>query len=808
MFDAEEAATVTGLDTSQRRISTSHNPLPAANDDDNIGASRQVRRRGIRELAKIKKPSDLDTPEMLDQHSVLLGLYRRELDRQFENRAQQGIDEDFYDNIQWTEEDARLLRDRGQVPLVYNVISTALNWVTGTEKRSRMDYKVLPRRKDDGGPAERKSALLKYLSDVNRTPFARSKSFEDAAKVGVGWLECGVEDNDTGDPVYSRHESWRNMLWDSTAREDDLTDARYITRSKWVDTDLLKAMFPGRETLIDESVDITQIYASGVEAEGDEAMDAWEIAAEQSGLLHEPINGVSRPRCRVMEMWFRRPSNNYKMVGGVFSGDIYDFSDAHDREVLSGRAQLAKKPGMRMYVAIFTSAGFLWFGQSPYRHNRFPFTPIWCNRRGRDGMPYGMIRGLRDIQVDVNKRASKALYILSSNKVIMDEDALPDDMSIDEFAEEVSKPDAILRKKKGSEMTLNADRDLAEAHLSLLSRSIQMIQQTSGITDELMGRNTPAVSGIAIQRRQDQGSTTTTNLFDHLRFAFQVHGEKELSLIEQYYSEQKDFRITSMRGTPTYVTLNSGMPQDDITRTKADFVISEADWHASVRQAAAETLLQTVQQIAPFAPQVVMSMIDLIVENMDIPNRDEIVQRIRQATGLPDPDASEPTPQQIEAQQAKQRQQQTQQAMGDAELAIKQANAKLMLAKSQTALADVSSRLADIRLTLAQAADAGADAMQKAVATALQILAQPNVTPIADHIIAEAGMNDDQASTAAALLSAIDRQVQPPPQQLSTQPVQPTPPQSASGTPAAGMPGLGAPPPQFPQGATQPQPAA
>jgi hypothetical protein len=791
VFDADDAGNMSGLDTSQRRIKTAQSPIPSTDGDT---PSRQVRRRGIRELAKITKPSQLDTPEMLDMHSVLLGLYRRELDRQYENRAEQGIDEDFYDNIQWTEEDARTLKDRGQIPLVYNVISTALNWVTGTQKRSRSDYKVLPRRKDDAKPAERKSALLKYLSDVNRTPFAISKAFDDSAKVGVGWLECGVEDTDTGDPVYSRHESWRNMLWDSTATEDDLTDARYVTRSKWVDTDLLKGMFPGREELIDESVDITQIYASGVEAEGDEPMDSREIAAEQSGLLHEPINGVSRPRVRVIEMWFRRPTNNYKMVGGVFAGDIYDFSDAHDREVLSGRAQLARKPGMRMYVTLFTSSGFLWFGASPYRHNRFPFTPIWCNRRGRDGMPYGMVRGLRDIQTDVNKRASKALYILSSNKVVMDEDALPEGMSLDEFADEVARPDAIIKKRKGSEMKLDVDRDLAEAHMQLLSRGIQMIQQTSGITDELMGRHTNAVSGIAIQRRQDQGSTTTTNLFDHLRFAFQVHGEKELSLIEQYYTDQKEFRITSMRGTPSYVTLNSGLPEDDITKTKADFIISEADWHASLRQAAAEQLLQAMQALAPAAPQVALAMIDLVVENMDIPNRDEIVQRIRQATGLPDPDAEEPTQEQIAAQQAKQKQAQMQDAMGQAELATKMANAKLLTAKATTAQAEVTQKMAQVKLTLAQAVDANADAMQKAIAAALQLLTSPDATPIADHLLAEAGLVAANAGLpaqtnpqVASLLNAIDQQRQ--------QPVQPT-------TPAV-MPGMGMPQPPAPQGAQQ-----
>ena len=47
-------------------------------------------------------------------------------------------------------------------------------------------------------------------------------------------------------------------------------------------------------------------------------------------------------------------------------------------------------------------------GQSIYRHNRFSLTPVWCYRRGRDNQPYGMARRVRDIQEDINKRASKA----------------------------------------------------------------------------------------------------------------------------------------------------------------------------------------------------------------------------------------------------------------------------------------------------------------------------------------------------------------------------------------------------------------
>ena len=101
--------------------------------------------------------SDLDKPEALRRHRRLRALYQREIDRQADNRQQMARDEDFYDSIQWTQEEQDILRERGQVPLTYNVISNSVNWVIGSEKRGRIDFKVLPRRKGEGQPAQRKT---------------------------------------------------------------------------------------------------------------------------------------------------------------------------------------------------------------------------------------------------------------------------------------------------------------------------------------------------------------------------------------------------------------------------------------------------------------------------------------------------------------------------------------------------------------------------------------------------------------------------------------------------------------------------
>lgn len=665
----------------------------------------------------------LDSEENVALHSRLIAYYQEELDRQSWNREQMAIDQDFYDNIQWSEQDAAALRERGQSPMVFNIIAQSLNWVMGSEKRGRTDFRVLPRRKEDSQAAARKTQLLKYLSDANDSPFATSRAFEDAAIVGVGWLECGQQDDDDGEPVYDRYESWRNMLWDSASTNMDLTDARYIFRSKWVDTDIAKALFPGRAAMIEHAAG-DAMRVGGTRQFGDDAMDSQETERIYTGGIIGATSG--RTRVRLIEGWFMLPKQVQRLRGGDYHGEIYDAEDPrHQEQVAMGQSTLVTKMAMRMHCCIMTTAGLLFFGESPYRHNRFPFTPIWAYRRGRDGMPYGIVRGLRDIQEDINKRFSKALYILSSNKTVMDEGAVSD---MDEFLKEVARPDGVIQKKKGYELVINADRELAPAHLELMSRSISMVQQVSGITDELMGRTTNATSGVAIANRQNQGQLSTSKLFDNLRLASKVHGEKKLSLVEQFFTEQKQFRITNQRGTPEYITINDGLPENDIARTKADFVISEADWRATMRQAATD---QLVELLSKMPPQVGMVLLDLMVESMDIDNREEIVRRIRAINGQRDPDQTEPTPEDLQRMQAEQEAAEFQKQMALAQL-------RELVSKAARNEADAQRILAQAGLAEAQTVGTNVTAEQNAI-NAAQLALIPGIAPTADVLLREAG---------------------------------------------------------------------
>lgn len=694
---------------------------------------------------QVAKPSALDSAAMSDMHSKMMSYWSTEVQRQRDNRLEMIQDEEYYDNEQWSADDASVLEERGQKALVYNVISSSVDWVTGTEKRSRTDYKILPRRKEGAKAAEHKTSLMKYLSDVNRSTFDTSRAFEDAVKVGVGWIEDGWDPESDSEPLYTKAESWRNILWDSAGGEPDLTDARYIFRSKWVDYDIAASIFPERKATLWNSV--SESYGYGTQDMwGDEALDDPELERELAGRIGSDESNYKRQRVRVIEGWFKLPVKVKKLKGGDFHNEIYDpYSRGHRDSLNNGDAELVIRNTNRMYVAIFTIEGMLWFSESPYKHNRFPFTPIWGKRRGKNNLPYGMVRLLKDIQDDVNKRASKALHILSTNKVVADEGAVED---VDVAREELARPDAWIEKKEGLELKIHSDRELAPMHMELFRQGVSMIQSASGVTDELLGKTTNATSGIAIERRQDQGSLATILYFDNLRLARQLSGEKQLSNIEQFMDEEKSFRITDQRGNPEYISVNDGTFENDIVATKADFIISEAEWNATLRQSAVTELMAVVQKMPP---EIGLVMLDLVVENMDIPNREELVKRIRSMSGQQDPDLDPDSP---EAQE--QADQETQRAEYEGRIA------QLELEKKQ---ADVDKTAAEARLKDAQVAMERMKTQTGAIDSAATVSAlTPQAVHTADKLLSETGYKSDseQQEAAAADQQAAQQQLPPP----------------------------------------------
>ncbi len=686
-----------------------------------------------------RRKHELDSPEWQERLKKLYQWRRQARVAQAENRTQMAIDEDYYDSIQYDAEDLEVLKERNQAPLVYNVIKNTINWILGTELKSKIDYRILPRTKQGAQEAKTKTKLFKYIQDVSQGEFARSKAFADCIIGGLGWLEIAARNN--GDePVFLRSERWRNMWFDHLGMETNCSDWRFVDREKWVDLDISQAMFPEREDdlrVLAEGVNSLFPYLPDDTVITDSASE-FDLESDLDSLFGGPFDG-NRQRVKLIEFWYRMPAN-VKLLRmrdedtpyGALDGTIYRKNqEDHKYLVDGGYFSLTDASILTVRQAIWAGSTYLQDILTPYNHNRFPFVPIFCYRRKRDNMPYGVVRDLRDPQSDLNKRRSRALFLLSANRVIFEKGAVDDK---NKALQEVNRPDGMVEVNVGKRFEINKEMVLVNAQVAMSKDDEEFIYKSAGVTRENIGETQKDLSGKAIRSLQEQGQTGTGVLFDNYYFAFQNIGEIKGSLIEQFFDTERQLLVTGDQTKDEFITINERTEngiQNNITKEKSRFIVGKQDFRETIRMAMFQMLSELVQNLAQSMPEVALNLLDLVVEFMDVlPNKDEMVARIRKLNKQSAPE-DEMTPEQREEfkknQEAMAQEQgmakQIQMAMVQAELALK--NATVAEKQNRALKEEIDGKMAKL------------EGYIKAIEAAGMIAQNPAIVGAADTLIKE-----------------------------------------------------------------------
>lgn len=655
-----------------------------------------------------------------ERHDMRKGWFLAEATKQGMNRNRMARCESFYDSEQWDHDEAEDVKARGQNPIVYNEIKGAIDWLIGMERRARVDFTVMA--EDEGDEADEdagnKTKLLKYLDDTNMAQFERSWAAEDAFKAGVGWLEVGLRGSRANVPVYVGSVSWRDILWDSNSRKRDLSDARYIFRVKVADLDVALAIFPDKKKELERCVqtgDNLQVFSEWLGGMGlITGLDHFNGANDSLDYMTaKPVDMFNtRKRVMLLECWSREPVRQ-KADDPNMLGDAVSF---------------------RMRVSIMTESDTLHEEWSPFRHDKFPFVPVWAYLNRRTGLPYSPIWPLIGPQVSLNHRMSKSLFEASSNQLKLEKGAIDSEvMDLDEIRAEINAPDGMPvfanGALSGGKVQERPNQGAAQQQLLLAERDIMAIRSMSGVTGENRGENTSANSGKAILAKQDQGSMLTAEIYDNLLLARKIEGDLTLSVAEQFILEPLTVRLSGDGGKPERVKLNQpqedGTYKNDISARRAHFVVGEQAWKQAYAEAAFSSLLEVLTQLSSSAPQAVLNLLDLVFDmHPNLPKKRAIVARLRAINGQSDPDGKLTPEQQAEQQQ------------------------KAAIAKAQFQ-AQMAQLVADIRAAQAKGEKLEADAMHVRLtsiyeaAQAAQVLAaMPAAAPIADELLRSAGFKD------------------------------------------------------------------
>lgn len=507
---------------------------------------------------------------------------------------------DFYDGNQLSDEERRVLKDRKQPDVVINKIKPQIDTVVGLQDRFRKRIKVFNRNEseDDLLTAEAFSEALRFVDQTNLSEFQDSQVFKEGVIGGRGWFYIHTELDDEFEPeIKINYVCSDDVVPDPDSRLIDYSDAKKLWHTLWFDEESLIALFPRKEKLIRKAahsffnVMPNGAYEGGFKQEkkykGDDYVGALYDQDQKRSLYYDPKAKL----IRVMNYWYKRfesrtivmhPDLGMAQVGEGISRKQIDEAAQKISEMSGIPPEVFEKTVQVVKVCTLIGGEELEEKESPYEHGEIPFVPYTVFKESKTGMPYGIVRQAIDPQMEINKRRSKALHILNTQRIIAEEGAVEDE----EIArKEVARPDGYIKLNRGMKFEIDRDTEMGSAQLRMYEMSFKEVQEATGVTPDLEGRVTNARSGEALDRRIEQGLAVLSQVFTHWRWAKILVAKQVIRLIQQFWTEEKAIRVTDDQGVVKFLRLNERVTTKDgreiimrnVRTGKYDIIVDEAE---------------------------------------------------------------------------------------------------------------------------------------------------------------------------------------------------------------------------------------
>ncbi len=604
----------------------------------------------------------------------------------------------YYDGDQLPLEVLQVLKDRGQPMTIHNLIAPTVDGVLGMEAKTRTDLLVISDDPDDETEklAEAINAEFADACRLGNMNKARSDAYAEQIKVGLSWVEVRRNSDPFGPEFKVSTVSRNEVFWDWLSREADLSDCRWLMRRRWMDTDEAKATFPGMAQVIDYAIDDWRGFVDTTVTEGQPSplMSAWE---EYQSWDRKENEWLQRERRRVLLQVVYYRTFDRLPVMTLSSGRVVAFDKnnlMHAVAVASGRVQVRVGRVSRIREAWFVGPHFIVDRPCSAPQGMFPLVPFWGYRKDKTGEPYGLISRAIPAQDEVNFRRIKLTWLLQAKRVIMDEDATQ--LSDNELMEQIERLDGIIKlnparknqKSVADVFRVEQDFQVASQQFQVMQESEKLIQDTMGVYSAFLGQESGATSGVAISNLVEQGATTLAEINDNYQFACQQVGRLLLAYLLDDLKKRRNHAVVINRDDRQRrqtIVLNAegdnGELTNDISRLNTHIALAPVQQTPAFKAQLAQRMSEVIQGLPP---QVQAVVLDLWVNLLDVPQKQEFVERIRAALGTPkSPD--EMTPEEQQAAQQQQALEQQQQELQMREMAGRVAKLEAEAARAQAA---------------------------------------------------------------------------------------------------------------------------
>ena len=630
-------------------------------------------------------------------------------------RAIADMEADYADGNQLDSDLVRKQKELGIPPAVEDLISPTILSVQGYEANIRTDWRL---NSDDGETGQEVADALGYkLNQAERKSNADracSDAFRSQIVTGIGWVEVAKERNPFKYPYRCSTVHRNEIFWDMSSTELDLSDARWLLRKRWIHKDKLQHIFPNFDKELGEYVGFMADYDDDLDGGSSTGLNnAWGVRFPTLKEEHF-YNRTTKELC-VSEVWYRR----YVMITCLKSatGKVVEYnpqSENHNLLIANDLVEVIKASVPKMRRAYWIGNYCLLDTETPYPHENFPYVRFLGFCEDMTGIPYGLVRGMKYAQDNLNATTSKLRWGLSVLRVEYTKGVT--DMTEAQLAEQVARPDAIIQlnqpalAQQGSRFDVHRDYQLSNQHYQILQDSRNAIERVSGINQSFKGGGN-ATSGYQEQQRIEQSNQSLARLIDNFRVARTQIGELLLAMViaDMGDSEQEITLPADSIVASRTIALNvpfvdeNGLRflKNDIQKTRLKVALEEVPQSQSYRSQQLNALSEALKSL-PAEYQTVA--LPYLINLMDMPYKERIIEEIN-----------------------KTKEEQAQQTNPEIELKQREV--------------EIKEKMADARIKAidAQAVQIGVQAAYAAMQSGATIAQMPQVAPIADEVMKAAG---------------------------------------------------------------------
>lgn len=508
----------------------------------------------------------------------LNGLQRGHL--QFESQAK--LCENFYLGAgrQWEDELRKELEAEGKPALEENIIFSTVNTVLGYQTQSRMDIAFKPRESGDQDVADILSKLGMYVADQNKYSWVESQVFADGVIQSRGYFDVRMnfDDNLLGTIKISALDPL-DVMPDPNAKSYDPEDWSDVIVAKWITMDELEETY-GKA----KAREIKSYYAS----DRDWGDDGYEVQRNKFGNFfiyaayytddtetqHVRILERQWKKLQLREFWYDLNTGDYYPVPD-------DMSPREKKKIAKQNGlEIIQRTVQRIRWTVSTRDCVLHDEWSPYEtFTIVPYFPYF-----RRGVTVGLVDNLIKTQEMLNKVFSQILHVVNTTANsgwIVEQNSLTN-MDIEDLESEGSKTGLVLEVKAGRDKPQKIEPNQIPTGLKdLVTTGVELIRMISGVSETFQGGKGPEVSGTAIQSRVHQAAIQLATPIDNLYRTRNILGRIILNLLQQFYTEERMFIITSDSDNEEqeHVVINQKLSDgtiiNDIAVGKYDVVVAD-----------------------------------------------------------------------------------------------------------------------------------------------------------------------------------------------------------------------------------------